>query len=280
MEQPVHHGRQSKVLIYNVDKDRNVGMIIRSAAAMGVSEVVVAGRKSKKLNTFGSQGTHKQLPMRHVPVFDDAVAELKRDGFHFIGVEIVDNAKPVDEVPFGENNAKIVFLFGNEGTGMSAPARRACDAFVRIRQFAPRTASLNVACAASIVLHAWACWAGLKEAPFAQEKFQVPDDLTLIVGTYTSKMGHVDGKGQGIYRVKVNPNTGLLTDAELVRVSIFKIFNLPLFEKFLHTNSSCLLARIHLMSSASLREIESFPLMRAAAMSVFGIILPRATKLP
>jgi tRNA G18 (ribose-2'-O)-methylase SpoU len=38
-----------------------------------------------------------------------------------------------------------------------------CDGFVYIPQYGPGTASLNVACAASIVLHHFAVWSGQKE---------------------------------------------------------------------------------------------------------------------
>ena len=58
------------------------------------------------------------------------------------GIEIAEDSVAVDEDPFHDD--KIIFVFGNEGDGLSEKAQRACDRFVRIKQFAPKTASLNV----------------------------------------------------------------------------------------------------------------------------------------
>jgi tRNA G18 (ribose-2'-O)-methylase SpoU len=52
-------------------------------------------------------------------------------------------------------------MLGNEGQGMNAKQMSLCDKFVYIPQHGPGTASLNVAVAASIVLHHYALWAGV-----------------------------------------------------------------------------------------------------------------------
>ncbi len=41
------------------------------------------------------------------------------------------------------------------------------------------------------------------------------DSLTAFVGTYTRRLPHVDGKGLGIYRVRLNASTGALFDVTL-----------------------------------------------------------------
>lgn len=52
------------------------------------------------------------------------------------------------------------FMLGNEGHGMTDRQMALCDRFVYISQYGAGTASLNVAVAASIVLHQFALWAG------------------------------------------------------------------------------------------------------------------------
>ena len=52
------------------------------------------------------------------------------------------------------------FMLGNEGQGLSPKQLALCDGFVYIPQYGAGTASLNVAVAASIVLHHYAVWAG------------------------------------------------------------------------------------------------------------------------
>jgi hypothetical protein len=48
-----------------------------------------------------------------------------------------------------------------------------CDRFIYIPQYGPGTASLNVAVAASIVLHNFAVWAGYRERSRHGAKFDV-----------------------------------------------------------------------------------------------------------
>ena len=74
-----------------------------------------------------------------------------------MGIEIVDGARPVQSFPFRGSTA---FMLGNEGQGLNEKQLAACDSFLYIPQYGPGTASLNVAVAASIVLHSFATWAG------------------------------------------------------------------------------------------------------------------------
>ena len=53
----------------------------------------------------------------------------------------------------------VALMLGNEGAGMSGPQLAACDRFVYVAQHGAGTASLNVAVAASIVLHRFDAWA-------------------------------------------------------------------------------------------------------------------------
>lgn len=53
------------------------------------------------------------------------------------------------------------FMLGNEGQGLSPKQMALCDRFVYIPQYGVGTASLNVAVAASIVLHHFSVWAGV-----------------------------------------------------------------------------------------------------------------------
>lgn len=64
-------------------------------------------------------------------------------------------------------------MLGNEGTGLSPKQMALCDTFVYIPQHGQGTASLNVNVAAAIVLHRFACWASLPEAPRTGFKYNV-----------------------------------------------------------------------------------------------------------
>ena len=60
-----------------------------------------------------------------------------------------------------------------QGQGLSPRQMRNCDAFIYIPQDGPGTASLNVAVAASIVLHHYALWAGFQERSREGQKYVV-----------------------------------------------------------------------------------------------------------
>ena len=196
----------SILMLHNVAKKKNFGELIRTAAAMGVrqgelepssphtlllehrcffssvvllttqrvppilqiSEIVVVG--ANKLFTQGCHGTAGFVKFSHFNFFQDAVSYVKNvHGASLCGVEICDDAKPVHKHPFsGECTA---FLMGNEGQGLTEAQIKACDQFVYIPQHSDATASLNVNAACAVVLHHYAVWAQMAEAPRAGYKF-------------------------------------------------------------------------------------------------------------
>ena len=158
---------QSILVLHNVSKKKNFGELLRTAAAMGVCEVVIVG--AQKLATHGAHGTAGHLRFSHFTKFSDAVAYV-RDvrGMKLCGVEITPSAVSVCVHPFRGSTA---FLMGNEGAGLTQIQIEACDQFVYIPQHSAATASLNVNAACAVVLHHFAQWAALPEAPRDGFKF-------------------------------------------------------------------------------------------------------------
>lgn len=156
------------MLVFNIGKKKNFGDILRSAAAFGVKEVFVVG--AKKLSTFGNQGTQKYCHFRHFDTLSDAKSELGRRGIKLVGIEITDNAVPIQSHPFSGSTC---FMSGNEGTGMNQQQLDACDSFVYVPQYSGATASLNVATATGIVFHHFALWSKKTEQPIDGFKFVV-----------------------------------------------------------------------------------------------------------
>ena len=154
---------ESILVLHNVAKKRNFGELMRTAAAMGVAEIVVVG--ARKLASHGAQGTQSHVRFSHLGTFDEAVAYLKGPrGATLCGVEIAPHAASVASHPFKGTTA---FLMGNEGDGLSAAHLAACDQLVYIPQHSTATASLNVNAACAVVLHHFATWAQLPEAPIS-----------------------------------------------------------------------------------------------------------------
>lgn len=76
------------------------------------------------------------------------------------GVEIIEGAEPIHKATF---KGDTLFMLGNEGTGLNQNQIKIWDHFVYISQFTGKTASLNVACAGSIIMHSFALWAWFQE---------------------------------------------------------------------------------------------------------------------
>ncbi|KAI0504335.1 hypothetical protein KFK09_015287 [Dendrobium nobile] len=168
---PAPAAAESVLIIHNVAKRHNIGTIVRSATAFGVSEMVLVGRRD--FNAFGSHGSTAHLRFRHFHSLSQARLYLKEErNCDICGVEIVDGAVPITQQPFRRSTA---FLLGNEGTGLSAKECEICDFFVYIPQYGCGTASLNVTVAASIVLHHFGAWAGFAERSRNGNKFSVAE---------------------------------------------------------------------------------------------------------
>mmetsp|Transcript_33666 Transcript_33666/g.95249 ORF Transcript_33666/g.95249 Transcript_33666/m.95249 type:complete len:227 (-) Transcript_33666:964-1644(-) len=161
----------SYLIQHNIGKKHNVGTLARCATAFGVEEVLLVG--SRQFNAFGAHGASDHVKFRHFPRLQDCRKWLKEEqGCRILGVEICEGAMPIQEHPFEGPTA---FILGNEGQGMNQNQMDICDGFVYIPQYGPGTASLNVACAASIVLHHFSVWAGMEEREREGFKFVVDD---------------------------------------------------------------------------------------------------------
>ncbi|PQM34013.1 uncharacterized protein Pyn_32402 [Prunus yedoensis var. nudiflora] len=132
---------ESYVVVHNIAKRHNVGTLARSATAFGVSELILVGRRERKIVIFAA--------LRSLMMLCLSITTL------------------LPRAP--------LFFFGNEGTGLSAKELEICDFFVYIPQYGSGTASLNVTVAASIVLHQFGVWAGFPERTRDGNKFIVAE---------------------------------------------------------------------------------------------------------
>ena len=157
------------ILIYNIQKYRNIGTIIRSASAFNVKAIFVYANKKILKKFFGNQNTTKTNEF----IFFDSLETIKKyckdNSITICGIEITEDSKPIQSTPFLGNT---LFVFGNEGTGLSDKQKQLCDYFIFIQQYSNRTGSLNVAIAASIVFHHFALFAGYTPALFSKEKYE------------------------------------------------------------------------------------------------------------
>ncbi len=140
-------GIELEIAIENLERDFNMGTIVRSANAFGVRTVHVVGRR--QWNKRGAMMTDKYLTVKYHPdvkSFHEAVAEQT-----IVAVDIVDQA-----IPLQQTNLPLdaVLVFGAEGSGLSADMLAIADQVVAIEQLGS-TRSINVGVAAGIAMYDW-----------------------------------------------------------------------------------------------------------------------------
>ena len=138
--------RRFKIILFNVEKDNNVGMIARSAYAFGCDELLIVGRQ--KVKATGAQGTFQALKRRHFFNLPAAIEACRADHFAICGLEI--GGACLTETAFPND---VAFILGNEGRGL-ADALPFCDRIVSIPQWGG-IPSLNVAVAAGILMYSF-----------------------------------------------------------------------------------------------------------------------------
>jgi len=137
------------VAIENWQHDLNIGSIVRTANAFLAAEVHIVGRK--RWNRRGAMVTDRYQHVRHHPDIESFVTFARGEGLPVIGVDNVPGSTPVETTALPQDS---VFLFGQEGPGLSSEALDAADAVVEITQFGS-TRSINASAAAAIVMHQW-----------------------------------------------------------------------------------------------------------------------------
>jgi len=148
------HKTEARValILDSVQSPFNVGSILRTAAAYRVEHVWIAGATTspRAANVRKTAlGTDRFLQFSTTDTAVDAVIEARDAGWHVVGLELTDDARPLHSVAVGD---AVCIVVGNEDHGISAAALRACDAIAYLPQLG-KVGSLNVAVAASIAIY-------------------------------------------------------------------------------------------------------------------------------
>lgn len=141
------HGLE--IAIENLERDFNMGTIVRTANAFGVRTVHVIGRK--QWNKRGAMVTDKYLHVVHHDSVQSFVAVTAVDGRELIAIDNVESAQPMHKVSLPKN---AILIFGSESSGISDELLATATAVVEIEQFGS-TRSINVASAAAIAIYEW-----------------------------------------------------------------------------------------------------------------------------
>jgi 23S rRNA (guanosine2251-2'-O)-methyltransferase len=144
----------SILILGEVQDPHNVGAVIRSAAAFGVSGVLIPPHNQAPVTgtvVKVSAGMAFRIPLVAISNVNSVARDLQKRGFWIYGLE-GDGTVTTNEEKFERPSA---FILGNEGSGLRQKTKELCDDLISI-PIHPRCESLNAAAATAIVLSAWA----------------------------------------------------------------------------------------------------------------------------
>jgi len=141
------------VALDGVTDPRNLGAIIRSAAAFGVAGVIIPERRSAAMTAAAwktSAGAAARMPVAQVTNLNRAIEEVQEQGYFVVGLdgeasELISEMKVATE--------PLMIIVGSEGKGLSRLTSEKCDLVVKI-PMRSTTESLNASVATSIALYA------------------------------------------------------------------------------------------------------------------------------
>ncbi|VAW32370.1 23S rRNA (guanosine(2251)-2'-O)-methyltransferase [hydrothermal vent metagenome] len=141
------------VILGEVQDPHNVGAIIRSAAAFGISGILIPEHNQVGITgtvVKTSAGMAFRIPLISIGNVNNTVRTLKDIGFWVYGLEM-NGKNPLMEERFSEPS---LFIMGNEASGIRKKTLELCDVSLSIKMH-PRCESLNVAASAAVVFYAW-----------------------------------------------------------------------------------------------------------------------------
>ncbi len=148
-----HDDENALVLVLDhLEDPQNVGSILRTACAVGVTGVVIPEDRACGITPAAvraSAGGAEHLKVAHVVNLPRAIDDLKDAGLWFTGLDWGDDSKPYTEVDF---KGPVGLVVGAEGSGISRLVREKCD-FIAHLPMPGGFESLNAATAASVTLY-------------------------------------------------------------------------------------------------------------------------------
>ena len=137
------------VAIENWEHDLNIGTVVRNANAFLAEEVHIVGKR--RWNRRGAMVTDRYQHIRHHYTIEALVDYARGRELVIIGIDNLPGALPIETAVLPR---ACLLLFGQEGPGLSEPARQAASSVLSIAQFGS-TRSINAGVASGIAMHTW-----------------------------------------------------------------------------------------------------------------------------
>lgn len=152
-EEAFHLDGGSYIGLENIQDPQNMGTILRTAEALGITGVILSGGCCDIYSPKVLRGSMGAVFRLNFLITDDLPAyalEMKRNGFVTFGAVADRGAQPITRLPLAGEEKAVVFI-GNEGNGLTQALLDVCGKKTTI-PMGGRAESLNAATAASIVM--------------------------------------------------------------------------------------------------------------------------------
>lgn len=138
------------VCMEGVHKSHNLAAVVRTADAIGVSDVHAVWKNEKMRVSGGSAaGSQNWIDVHNYRATEDAIAELKKQGMQVLVTNLSDTAVDFREIDYTKPTA---IILGQEKFGASEKALELADQDIIIPMVG-MVQSLNVSVACSVVLY-------------------------------------------------------------------------------------------------------------------------------
>jgi 23S rRNA (guanosine2251-2'-O)-methyltransferase len=140
------------VALDSITDPRNLGAVIRSAAAFGAHGVVIPERRSAQMTAAAwktSAGAAARVPVARVTNLNRTLKQFAQAGFTVVGLA---GEAETDVAGFPGIDGPVLLVVGSEGEGLSRLVRENCDVLVNI-PISSQIESLNASVAAAIALY-------------------------------------------------------------------------------------------------------------------------------
>lgn len=149
--------RQTILILHNIRSAHNVGSLLRTADAAGISKIFLTGYTPSPIDKFGkvnkeiaktALGAEKTLFLEHKARIIPLLNQLKSDKYFLVAIEQNKKSKSYRNIKIKN---KTVFILGNEVTGLEKKVLEKVDAIAEIPMKGKKE-SLNVSAAGAVAL--------------------------------------------------------------------------------------------------------------------------------
>ncbi len=141
------------IVLDNIRSGMNVGSFFRTSDAYKIERIILCGITATpphKEILKTAIGASQTVPWSYESEINDAITQLKTQGYHIVGIEQTDESKPLSQYSIN-SDYKYAIVFGNEVNGISESVLPLLDDGVELAQFGTKH-SLNVSVCGGIVI--------------------------------------------------------------------------------------------------------------------------------